>query len=176
MPQKSKINDLKKYLAEMNEEALRDEILKLYQKLPQVKDFYNQDLMSELERQAMLDTYKKKVYKHFWTPSGNPKDPRNAEIKALVSEFEKIAAFPYDVIDLLLYRVELTTEHANEYGGAADANYNASTTMFKKAMKLIQTHGYLSHFQRRIEKVLLYDNLDYWYIMDLKDVYEEYKV
>jgi hypothetical protein len=39
MAQKNKILDLKKYLAEMNEEALREEILKLYQKLPQVKDF-----------------------------------------------------------------------------------------------------------------------------------------
>lgn len=175
MAQKSKTTELKKYLAEMNEEALRAEILKLYQKLPQVKDYYNQDLMSESERQAMLDTYKKKVYRQFWTPSGNPKDPSNAEIKTLVSEFEKVAAFPYDIIDLLLYRVELTTEHANEFGGAADANYNASTTMFKKAMKLIQANGYLSYFQQRIEALFQFDNLDYWYIMDLESVYEELK-
>lgn len=175
MAQKSKTTELKKYLAEMNEEALRAEILKLYQKLPQVKDYYNQDLMSESERQAMLDTYKKKIYRQFWTPSGNPKDPSNAEIKTLVSEFEKVAAFPYDIIDLLLYRVELTTEHANEFGGAADANYNASTTMFKKAMKLIQANGYLSYFQQRIEALFKFDNLDYSYIMDLESVYEELK-
>jgi hypothetical protein len=175
MAQKNKTNDLKKYLAEMSEEALRSEILKLYQKLSQVKDFYNQDLMNDAERQTMLDAYKKKIYRHFWTPSGNPKDPRNAEIKALVSEFEKVAAFPYDVIDLLLYRVELTTEHANEYGGAADANYNSSTTMFIKAMKLIQTNGYIAHFKERIENLFDYDNLDGWYIQDLQDVYQEYQ-
>jgi hypothetical protein len=161
MAQKNKTTELKKYLAEMDEETLRAEILKLYQKLPRVKDYYNQDLMSEAERQAMLDTYKKKIYRQFWTPSGNHKNPGNAEIKALVSEFEKVAAFPYDVIDLLLYRVEVMTEHANEFGGAADANYNASATMFKKAMKLIQDNGYLSYFQPRIEALFQFDNLDY---------------
>ena len=34
---KSKLSDLKKLIAEMSEEELRQEIVKLYTKLPQVK-------------------------------------------------------------------------------------------------------------------------------------------
>ena len=45
--QKSKLPQFKKLINEMNEAALREELLKLYTKLPIVKDFYNQDLMTE---------------------------------------------------------------------------------------------------------------------------------
>ena len=63
---KSKISDLIKILDEMTEEELKQEILKLYGKLPQVKDFYNQDLMTEEERQEVLNKYKQKIYHEFW--------------------------------------------------------------------------------------------------------------
>ena len=58
---KSKLSDLKKLIAEMSEEELRQEIVKLYTKLPQVKEFYNQDLMTEEERQKALEGYKDKI-------------------------------------------------------------------------------------------------------------------
>lgn len=65
MSQKSKLPQFKKLIAEMDEVALREELLKLYTKLPIVKDFYNQDLMTEEERQVVLKTYKDKIYKQF---------------------------------------------------------------------------------------------------------------
>ncbi|HRF41217.1 MAG TPA: hypothetical protein PK198_20635 [Saprospiraceae bacterium] len=37
---KSKLTELKKYLAELDEEGLRKELLKLFNKLPQVQEYY----------------------------------------------------------------------------------------------------------------------------------------
>ena len=172
--QKSKLPQFKKLIAEMDEVALREELLKLYTKLPIVKDFYNQDLMTEEERQVVLKTYKDKIYKQFWTSRGSPRDyPNNAQIRSLISEFEKIAIFPYDVIDLLIYRVEVTTDYANKFGGTLDADYNASITAFKKAVKLIKENNLKSYFDARCQIIFRADNLDYWYIEHLKDLHEE---
>lgn len=158
----------------MDEVALREELLKLYTKLPLVKDFYNQDLMTEEERQVVLKTYKDKIYKQFWTSRGNPKDyPNNAQIRSLISEFEKIAVFPYDVIDLLIYRVEVTTDYAHQFGGTLDADYNASITAFKKAVKLIKENNLKSYFEVRCKKIFQANNLDYWYIEQLELLYED---
>jgi hypothetical protein len=166
---KSKIADLKKILQEMSEEELKQEILKLYNKLPQVKDFYNQDLMSEEERQVVLKGYKDKIYKQFWTSGGNPRGMiNNTTIRGVISDYEKIALFPYDVVDLLIYRVEVATDIANQFGGMAESNYNASVTAFKKAMKLIRDNNLMSHFENRCRKMLKADNLDYWYIEQLE--------
>ena len=170
---KSKISDLKKILDEMSEEELKQEILKLYNKLPQVKDFYNQDLMTEEERQVVLKGYKDKIYKEFWTTGGNPKGMiNNTTIKGIVSNYEKIALFPFDVVDLLIYRVEISTDIADQFGGMAESNYNASITAFKKAMKLIEENNLRVHFENRIKKMLKADNLDYWYIEQLEWLFE----
>lgn len=170
---KSKIIDLKKLLEEMSEDELKQEILKLYNKFPQVKDFYNQDLMTEEERQIVLKGYKEKIYKQFWTSGGNPKGMiNNTTIKGVISDYEKIALFPYDVIDLLIYRVEVATDLADQFGGMADSNYNASITAFKKAMKLIKDNHLMSYFEVRCKKILKADNLDYWYIEQLEWLFE----
>jgi hypothetical protein len=171
--QKSKLPQFKKLIGEMNEAALREELLKLYTKLPLVKDFYNQDLMTEEERQVVLKGYKDKIYKQFWTPKGNPKIANNAQIRSLIAEFEKIAVFPYDVIDLLIYRVETTTDHASNFGGTSDTDYNAAITVFKKAMKLVKENNLKSYFEDRCKTIFKADNLDYWYIEELKDFFDE---
>jgi hypothetical protein len=171
---KSKLSDLKKLISEMSEDELRQEILKLYNKLSQVKDYYNQDLMSEEERQEVLKGYKSKIYKQFWSSKGNPKEYiNNSLLKSIISEYEKIAVFPFDVVDLLIYRVELATDYANQFGGMLDSEYNTSVTAFKKAMKLINENNLRSHFEIRCKEMFKSNNLDYWYIQQLEELFEE---
>ncbi len=170
---KSKLTDLKKLIAEMSEDELRLEIIKLYTKLPQVKEFYNQDLMTEEERQVVLKVYKDKIYKQFRTSAGNPRGMvNNTTIRGIISDYEKIAVFPYDVVDLLIYRVEEATELANDYGGMAESNYNAAITSFKKAMTLVKEHGLMSHFEDRCKMIFKSNNLDYWYIEQLEELFD----
>jgi Family of unknown function (DUF6155) len=170
---KSKLTDLKKLIAEMSEDELRLEIIKLYTKLPQVKDFYNQDLMTEEERQVVLKTYKDKIYKQFRTSSGNARGMiNNTTIRGIVSDYEKIAVFPYDVVDLLIYRVEEATDLANDYGGMAESNYNSAITAFKKAMTLVKEYGLMTHFEDRCKIILMSRNIDFWYIEQLEELFD----
>ncbi len=170
---KPKLNDFKKHLASLAEDELRAELLKLFGKLPQVQEFYAQDLMSETERKAMLDEYKKKIYKHFWTPGGNPRNNvSNAEIRKLISTFEKVSVFPHELVDLLIYRVEVATHFASKFGGMPDADYNAASNAFDKAVKLMAEHKLQEHFKSRCETLFNSNNIDYWYIEDLMGSYQ----
>ena len=170
---KSKLSEFKQLIAEMNESELREELMKLYNKIPTVKELYNQDLMTEEERQEVLQTYKDRIYKEYWTPKGNPKSPNNSKIKTIVGEYEKTAVFPYDIIDLLLFRVETTTDFANQFGGASDGTYNGAITSFKKAMKLMNDNNLRAHFEIQCKEIFKAGNLDYWYIMELEELFEE---
>jgi hypothetical protein len=170
----SNIADLKKILDEMTEEELKQEIFKLYNKLPQVKDFYNQELMTEEERQEVLKKYKEKIYREFWTPKGNPKGMiNNSSIKSIIAEYEKICLFAYDLIDLLIYRVEVTTHYAEQFGGMADSNYSSAITTFKKAMKLIHENNFQFYFENRCKVIFKASNLDYGYIDQLEHLFYE---
>jgi Family of unknown function (DUF6155) len=172
---KPKLSDFKKLLAEMTEAELREELLKLFNKLEQVQMFYAQDLLSKDDRQKILQESKDKIYKKFWTPSGSPRNNvSNADIRKIISDFEKISAFPHEVIDLILYRVETATEFANNFGGMPDADYNAASTAYEKALKLIKTHKLEDYFKDRCTTFFGYRNLDYWYIEDLESLFETY--
>ncbi|MEZ4959887.1 MAG: DUF6155 family protein [Saprospiraceae bacterium] len=171
---KPKLTDFKKYLDSLDEAGLREELLKLFTKLPQVQEFYAQELMSDAERKAMLEDYKKKVYNQFWTRTGNPRKSSNAGLRTLLANFEKISVFPSEVIDLFLYRVEMATEFANEFGGMPDADYNASISAFKKAVEMMVEHKLGEQFRERCEALFRPDNLDYWYTESLEDLYNEH--
>jgi Family of unknown function (DUF6155) len=164
---------LKKYLTTLTEAELREELLKLFSKLDQVKSYYAQELATKEDRTNMLQAYKKRLYSQVYTPKGNPKNINNAAMKLIIAEFEKISVFPHELVDLILYRVELTTEYANAFGGALDSEYNAAVTAFKKAVKLIRVHKLKSTFDARIQKIFEADNLDFWYIDFLMEEYEE---
>jgi hypothetical protein len=171
---KPKLNDFKKYLAELDEAGLRAELLKLFGKLTQVQEFYAQELSSPAERKAMLEGYKKKVYDQFWTRGGNPKnDVSNATLRKLIADFGKVSVSPHEVIDLMLYRVEVATDFASQFGGMPDADYNAAFTAFQKAVKLMAEHRLHDYFKVRCDALFRYDNLDYWYIEWLQDAWQE---
>ena len=122
----------------------------------------------------MLEDYKKKVYNQYWTRTGNPRNPSNAEVRKIIGDFEKVSVFPSEVIELLLFRVETLTDFASQFGGVADADYNASSTSFEKALKLMEKNKLDTHFKDRCTALFEADNLDYWYIEDLKSLYEGY--
>jgi hypothetical protein len=164
----------KKNIQKMDAEELKAELILLFSKLKPVQDFYAQDVLSDKEREAILDKYKKKVYGQFYTRTGNPRDVSNAFLRSLIKEFEQTAAFSYDVADLLLYRVETATEFANQFGGMPDADYNAAITAFEKFLKIVKRDELKKHFQDRITTMLRADNLDYWYTEELKTLAEEY--
>jgi hypothetical protein len=164
---------LKKYLNTLTEAELRAELIKLFGKLEQVKAYYGQELATKEERVSMLTAYKKELYGKFWTKGGSPKVFSNAEIKKVLTDFEKISLFPHELVDLILYRVELLTKYANAYGGVPDSEYNPAITAFGKAVKLMRMHKLDAYFKERIEVMFKANNLDYWYIEQLEEIYED---
>ena len=174
MAGKPKLSDFKRLIAEMTEAELREELLKLFNKLEQVQLFYAQDLLSKDDRQKILKETKTKIYKKFWTPSGNPRmNVSNAEIRSLINDFEKVSAFPNEVVELILYRVEVATHFANQFGGMHEASYNAAINAYEKALKLIKKHQLESYFEDAAKSPFQYNNLDYWYLEQLNDFHEE---
>ena len=171
---KPKLTDFKRFLAAMTEEELRAEMLKLFSKLEQVQAFYAQELMSDSDRKGILEDYKKKIYNQYWTRGGNPRRVSNAEIRKIIGEFEKVAVFPVEIIDLLLNRVEILTHWASQFGGAPDADYNAASNSFEKALKLMENNKLHTHFEQRCLELFKAHNLDYWYIENLESTYDSY--
>jgi hypothetical protein len=165
----------KKHIATLSENDLRMELLKLFISVKEVPAFYAIGTQTPAEAEKAVKELKAKIYKQFWTPSGNPRNISNATIRKDLLAFEKSGATPAELLDVLVYRVELMTKFANDYGGSADGDYNAALNAFDKAMELAHSHNLMPpEIQARCEKMFKADNLDYWYIEYLKNAYDKY--
>lgn len=168
------------YLNTLNEEQAKSELQMLFSKVSQVREFYaNQHGLETSSKKApnpkLIEEYKSKIYRQFWTPKGNPRpNTSNADIRKYITEFEKMGFSAQEVIELILYRVEAATKFADAFGGMSDSCYNASVNAFEKAVKLISNHGLRQEYKAKCEEIFRYDNLDYWYIEQMKELWDEY--
>ncbi len=143
---KPKLSDFKKLLANLSHEELKDEMLKLFQKLPQVQAFYAQELLGETDRRKILEEYKKKIYKEFWTSSGNYKNTSNSKVRTMITDFEKVCVSQSELVELILYRVDVALHRANEFGMSDDSEYNPALNAFEKALKIVEKERLFEYF------------------------------
>lgn len=104
------------------------------------------------QQTAIVESVKQKIEKQFF-PTRGYGNPKAAEIRKLISEFRKVSVFPFDVVDVLLFRVEQAVDFTNAYGDITEAFYTATETAYEDALKLISTHNLKDHFLDRCLKI-----------------------
>jgi Family of unknown function (DUF6155) len=145
MPKITK-NVLKKHLDTLEKEEVVAEILKLYEKIKAVKDFYEMELGTDTN--AVLNEYKAKIEKQYFPKRGYG-NPKASEVRKLISDFKKIAAFEFDVVDLLIFRVEQSVKFTNAYGDIDEQFYISAEGVFEDALKLATKTASLAHIKDR---------------------------
>ena len=146
MISKTKLND---YLATLSREELVKEIEKLFQKFPLVQKYYAMDLGEDST--SLLDEYKRKMEKVFFPGFGI--DPKMTEANKLISEFSKIAVYIVDVIDLMLYKTELSFRLFQTWGSDFPVVVKSLASTYNKAIDLIHKHHLEEHFVDRCRRI-----------------------
>jgi hypothetical protein len=146
------VTELKKELKLKSNEELIKEIVELYKKFPDVKDYYSSNLSAEgmLE---VLEKYKKIVQNEFFPSRGFGKLRLSVARKA-VNEFKKISDSNYNIADIMLHYVENGIDFTNEYGDIEESFYSSIESMFESALKHINKSSLGSEFYNRCEKVV----------------------
>lgn len=165
-------NTLKKHLEELTKAELTAEILKLFEKIKAVKDYYEMDLGTDTS--AVLNEYKAKIERQYFPKRGYG-TPKAAEVRKLISEFKKIAIFEFDVVDLLLFRVEKAVDFTNAYGDIDEAFYTSAENAFDDALKLAKKTATLAAIKERSRQVVLEtQNMGWGFYDALFETFTEY--
>lgn len=148
---KSTKTELSKYLKQSTKAELEKEVKKLYDKFKEVKQYYEIEFTTDTTK--IVETHKKKIYKEYFTSRGYPGKGRSNASRKVITDFKKISIFQKDVIELLLYRVEVMLDYA-EYGDMGEAFYNSLTRSFDEACKLMANEQLIADFKKKSEKLL----------------------
>ena len=80
-------------------------------------------------------------------------EPKMTEANKLISEFSKIAVYIVDVIDLMLYKTELSFKLFQTWGGDFPVVEKSLASTYNKAIDLIHKHHLEEHFVYRCRQI-----------------------
>jgi len=144
-------NTVIKHLENLGEEELRHEILTLYKKFKQVKEYYQSDLA--LEDNKLFESYKRKIFKAY-NPSSGPGRRKLSNSRKLINEYKKIAIFQHEIIELILYRVECGVNYALKNPQQNRAFFSAHVSSFNEAHILLLRNGMLADYDKKAHDLI----------------------
>jgi len=142
---------LLKHLNKSDKEDIIGEVVVLFDKFKNVREFYASELAGE--GNPMLKTYKRKIEEAYNKP--NPKErTTNINLNKLIKEFKKVSIYDRELADLMLYRVECGIAAIKRDNKRTATFYNCIISTFEDAVKLIIADSSMAEFQTRIDKVI----------------------
>jgi len=165
------LSDLKKALTKKSKADLVSEISILYQKFPQVKEFYQAQAGKP---EDVLKKYKTIIEKEFieGKARGLPKGRLSVGKKA-ISDFKKLTKDPELITELMLTFVESVSWFNTEYGPDRETFYTSPENMFEKVLELMKKNNLLIKYKSGAKKIVI-NATDGWGHQDsLHERYED---
>lgn len=150
MPKLTK-KGLLKHLDKSDKDDIVREVVTLFDKFKNVKEFYAAELTDAAN--PLLERYKKKITIAYL--SENPKErTTNLNVNKLIKEFEKISIYERELADLMLHRVECGVMALRKNNNRSTTFYNCIVSTFHDAVNLISATGSVDEFKFRINKII----------------------
>jgi len=164
------VTELKKQLATKSKEELIQEIAILYQKIPEVKEFYQ---LQTGDARQVAEKYKDIIVKEFAGKGRAFPKARLSAGKKAVSDFKKLSDDPELVSDVMLTYVESVSSFNDEYSVKDEDYYTSPEDMFEVALALLKKYNLLDKFQARAQKIVKDATDSYGHYDSLKERYKE---
>lgn len=159
------VKQLKKHLQELSEEELREEMIRLYQRFPLVKEYFQLELSQDST--TLVSVYKQKIQRYYFPKGKSVKRPKAAKMRELIRDFQRISTFPYDVADLLLYQAECMVTFSENKGYVSAGFQQTLISRYKEALVLIKKEMLKDSFMQRCQVILKKSRFMHW------DTYEQ---
>jgi hypothetical protein len=171
MPTKLTKSQFEKHLQSLGPAGVYREILMLFSRFDQVKEYYESTLADSSE---ILAEYKAKLEKEYFPKRGYGR-AKSSEARKVVSEFKKVAKNEEDVIELILYRVGVMLRFTNAYGDIDMPFYDTLGRAYEEACKLIVKHQLQEKYKTTCKELIKEThNFGWGATDDMEQTFESY--
>src|SRR3989339_543691 len=130
---------ISKYLKSLSEEELIDEIKKLHKLFPDVREYYQGELIDGGEEE-LLKRYKK-IIKDEFLPDRGWGDAKLSVARKAANDFIKLSRNNRNAAEIMIYYVEIGVKYTNAYGDINEPFYASMEKMYQKAVYYVIEHG-----------------------------------
>ncbi|MBK0368514.1 DUF6155 family protein [Flavobacterium agrisoli] len=147
--------DLKKYLKELSQEQLQEQIIELYEKFTPVKVFY--DFVFNPKEETLLQEAKLKISNEYFpikvTRRGKAKMRRSVAQKT-IKHFITLGVDVFKTADIMLYAIEIAQTYASENTIKQELFYKSMLNSFEQAITFCISNGIWTEFKPRIQAIV----------------------
>lgn len=151
--------DFNRLLKELDENELRDELKIIYDRFPVVKEYYKLELSGNTK--AVVDKYKKALYKSFFTGRRRMNRRARSESKKVLKAFSEVSIHSRDLVELYFYRVEIMVDAVEYYNIENEPFLNSTVKAFEEALRLAKNELLLETFQPQILELVKHYRADF---------------
>jgi hypothetical protein len=143
--------ELRKYLKLLSKDQLEDQLVDLYDRFKNVKEYY--DFAFNPNENALIELCRFQISKEYY-PAGS----RKAKLRRSVAHkwIKKLISLDADsslLADVMFFNIEIAQTFSGEHFVRQESFYTSLYKSFDEALRFVSEKGILPEFRGRIEKI-----------------------
>lgn len=143
--------ELRKYLNDLTKEQMEEQILDLYNRFKEVKEFY--DFAFNPRENELMEQCRFQISKEYYPVKGRRAKLRRSVAQKWIKKLLLLDADASMLADVMLFNIEIAQTYAGEHFIRQDTFYVSMYKSFDEALKFISSKGILNDFRGRIQKI-----------------------
>jgi hypothetical protein len=152
---------LTEFLNELNKAELKEQLVDLYKRFKDVKEFY--DFSFDPNEEERLQLAKTKISREYFPAKGKKVKKRRSIAQNHIKKLQLLEADPELIADIMLYNIEIAQTYTSEYTIKQQAFYKSMLASFRAALVWIDRNALLPDFQSRIEGIITQSEAKEWF-------------
>jgi predicted transport protein len=144
--------DLKEYIHHLSKEQLEDQILDLYTRFKEVKEFY--DFAFNPKENKLMEECKFKISKEYFPVNGRKAKMRRSVAQGYIRHFKRLGVESSLIADIMLYNIEVAQTYTTELYIKQESFYKSMLKSFQEAVKYIRENGIEAEFKARLNRIV----------------------
>ncbi len=144
--------ELKSYLKELKKAQLEEQIIDLYDRFKDVKEFYN--FAFNPNENKLIEECKFKISKEYFPVSSRRPKMRRSVAQKYIKHFIRLGVDTPIITDIMLYNIEIAQTYSKDVYIKQEAFYKSMLKSFSDTIKYISDNGLKRQFIERLEIIV----------------------
>jgi hypothetical protein len=143
--------DLKFYLHELDKEQLEEQIIDLYSRFKEVKEYY--DFAFNPKENKLMEECKFKISKEYFPVSRRKAKMRRSVAQKYIRHFKRLGVESSLIADIMFYHIEIAQTYTADKFVKQEAFYKAMLKSYTEAIQYVEENGIRKEFHERIVRI-----------------------
>ena len=143
--------ELKKYLKHLSKEQLEDQILDLYNRFKEVKEYY--DFAFNPKENELMEQCRFQISKEYYPVSSRKAKMRRSVAQKWIKKLILLDADASLLADVMFFNIEIAQTFSGEHIIRQDSFFTSLYKSFDESLRFVSEKGILTEFKGRIEKI-----------------------